>query len=151
MLIHIVVDLSPPNPQNHSPLFCPLSPIYIYLLHMPTTIGRWGSKVACNLLLKNARDEKHFSSSTLLRMWIMAICANLRYLGKKCVRTWDASIVFQIQVNGFKSKGGYMVALNLIFIHNLNIPYYTSSPQRLSNDATNELEPPNPRSFGSWY
>jgi hypothetical protein len=42
-----------------------------------------------------------------------------------------------------------MVALELFFIHNLNIPYYASSPQQSSNDATKELEPLDPKIFGS--
>ncbi len=111
--------------------------------------GRWGSKVACNLSLRNVKAEIHLSSFTFLRMWTMAICANLKYSREKCMKTRDASIVFQIWVNGFKSKGGSMVALKFFFIHNLNIPCYASSPQRSNNDATNELEPPNPISFGS--
>jgi len=98
------------------------------------------------------QEMKNISSFTLLKMWTMAIFANLRYLRylmKKCVKTWDASIILQIWVNGFKSKGCSMVALELLFIHNLNIPYYASSPQQLNNDATNELEPTDPKNFGS--
>jgi hypothetical protein len=74
------------------------------------------------LLLRNARDEKQLPSSTLPKMWTMAIFANLKYSRKECVRTQDASIVLQIQINGFKSKGGSMATLELLFIHNLNIP-----------------------------
>jgi hypothetical protein len=36
----------------------------------------------------------------------MAIFASLRYLGKKCVRIQETSIVLQVQVNGLKSKDG---------------------------------------------
>jgi hypothetical protein len=79
----------------------------------------------------------------------MAIFANLRHSWIECVRPRDASIVLEIQVNGFKSKGGSMAALELFFIHNLNISCYTSNPQQLNNGATNELELLNPKSFGS--
>jgi hypothetical protein len=68
---------------------------------MPTIRGRWGSKVIHILILRNAKDEKHFSSSTLPRMWTMAIFANLRYVGKESVGLRDASIVLDIQVNEF--------------------------------------------------
>jgi hypothetical protein len=40
-------------------------------------------------------------------------------------------------------------SLIVAFIHILNIPCYASNPQQSNNDATNELEPPNPKSFGS--
>ncbi len=40
------------------------------------------------------------------------------------MKTQDASIVLQIRINGFKSKGGSMAALELLSIHNLNIPCY---------------------------
>ncbi len=61
-------------------------------------------KIVHSLLLRNVRNEKHFSSSTFPRTWTMAIFASLRYLGKECVRAQDASIVLQSGFNGFKSK-----------------------------------------------
>jgi hypothetical protein len=36
---------------------------------MPTTKGRWGSKLALSLFVKNAKDEKQHSSSTLPKAW----------------------------------------------------------------------------------
>jgi hypothetical protein len=54
----------------------------------------------------------------------MAISVSLKYSRKECMKTQDASIVLQIRINGFKSKGGSMAALELLSIHNLNIPCY---------------------------
>jgi hypothetical protein len=79
------------------------------------------------LLLRNVKNEKHISSSTFLKTWTMAIFANLRYLG----------------------NSGSMVALELFFIHNLNITCCASGPQQSNSGVANELEPPNPKSFGS--
>jgi hypothetical protein len=79
------------------------------------------------LFFKNAGDEKQHSSFTLLRTWTMAIFANLRYLGKECVKMYDALIVLQMQVSGLRSNGGSMAALELLFIQSLNIPCSTSS------------------------
>jgi hypothetical protein len=83
-----------------------ISKIKNFWLYMPTTKGRWRSKVNCNLLFKNAKNEKHFSFYRIPRMWTMAISASLRYWGKECMRIQETSIVLQIQVNGFKSKDG---------------------------------------------
>jgi len=79
----------------------------------------------------------------------MAIFASLRYSGKECVRTQDESIVLQIGFNGFKSKSGSMATKELFFIHNLNMTSCASNPQQSNIGATNELELPNPKSFGS--
>ncbi len=85
---------------------------------MPTTRGGCESKVARKLSFENAKDETQCSSSTLPRTWTMAmaISANLRYSRKECLKTWDALMVLQMQVNGLRSNGGSMETLELFFV-----------------------------------
>lgn len=54
--------------------------------------------------------------------WIMAISANLTYVWKECVQTQYASTIFQIHAIGLKTKGNFMETLELLFMHNLDIP-----------------------------
>ncbi len=112
-----------------------------FWLHMPTTRGRQGSKVAHNLLFSKARDEKQHSSFTLLRIWIMVISTQgknvskpeMHELSSKCVSMdWDQM-------------------LELLFIHNLNIPYSISSCQWSSKGWTTKLDSLDPNIFGSQY
>jgi hypothetical protein len=79
---------------------------------MPTTKGRWGSKVIQSLLLENSKDEKHHSSSTFLRTQTMVISMSLWYSWKEWMRTWNAWIVFQMWINWLKSNSNYMVIWN---------------------------------------
>ncbi len=104
---------------------------------MPTARGRWGSKLVLRLLFKNTKNEKQRSSSTLVRTWTTAIFANLMYLGKECVRTWDASTIFQICVNGLRTKGCSMVALELLFSTT-----WTFLVHNQVDDNSTMLEPP---------
>ncbi len=52
----------------------------------------------------------------------MTISANLTYLGKECVKTQYASTILQIHVTGLKTKSNSMETLELLFMHNLDIP-----------------------------
>jgi hypothetical protein len=73
------------------------------------------------------KDDKHHSSFTLVRKWVTVTFANLIYSQNECVRAWNAWIILQIWVGGWRSINGSMVALKLLFMHNLNIPCWTSN------------------------
>jgi hypothetical protein len=106
-------------------------------LYMPTTRGRWRSKLVLRLLFKNTKNEKQRSFSTLPRTWTTSISTNLIYLGKECVRTWDASTILQICVNGLRTKGCFITTLKLL----LNTAW-TFLVQNQVDDNLVVLEPP---------
>jgi hypothetical protein len=95
--------------------------------YMPTMRARWRSKVAEKLFSKNAKNDKHHSFFTLVRKLITATFSNLIHSKNECVGTWNAWIILQIWIRGWRSINGSMVALKLLFMHNLNIPCWTSN------------------------
>jgi hypothetical protein len=56
-----------------------------------------------------------------------------------------------MHVNQLRSNGGSMAALKLLFIHNFNIPYSTSSYQQLRKRWTTKFDSPYHKIFGSQY
>jgi hypothetical protein len=79
----------------------------------------------------------------------MAIFANLKILNEKMHENMRCINYLPNLGQWIKSKGGSMAALELFFIHNLNIPCCASNSQQSINDAPDELEPLNPKNFGS--
>jgi hypothetical protein len=55
-----------------------------------------------------------------------------------------------MRINGLRLKGGSMVALEFLFIHNLNIPYSTSSCQQSSKGHTTKFDSLDLNIFGSY-
>jgi hypothetical protein len=64
---------------------------------------------------------------------------------------WDAWIIFQMYVNGLNSNNGSITTLELIFIHNLSIPYWTSNCQWSSKGGATQLNSSHPNIFYLQY
>lgn len=89
------------------------------------------------------------SSSTLPRTWIMAISTNLTYLGM-C----QNSICIKYPPNSrhkIENKSNSMETLELLFMHNLDIPCSKSRWWWSSSFGTTLLDSPNPTIFGLQY
>jgi hypothetical protein len=70
----------------------------------------------------------------------MAISINLKCLWKECVKTLDVWMVLQMWVNGLKSNGDSKMALELLFIHILNISCSTSKYQQTSKGGITKFD-----------
>ncbi len=108
---------------------------------MPTTRGRWGFKVIRNLLFRKARDEKQHSLEH--EVWPSA---KLRYSRKECQNSKCMN-----DLPNAHQDGGSMATLKLLFIHNFNIPYSTSSCQQSSKRWTTKFDSPYHKIFDSYH
>ncbi len=112
---------------------------------MSTTRGRWGFIVIRSLLFKKARNEKQYSLEH--EIWPST---NLRYSRKEC----QNSKCMNYPLNAcqwIKIKWWFHGSLEIVFIHNSNIPYSASSCQRSSKKWTTKFDSPYHKIFGSQY